>query len=184
MKTDDTKNKMDILTAKQISEYLQIPLRTIYHLTKTGKLKAVKIGKHWRYFKSDIEQYYNLGTDLSKEASRRFNNSIECRSYPRINTNFKCQYSINLPPFKEINNKGIIKDISAGGIFLINQDNEKNEIKINDPILMKFVLILDDDQNIDINAKGKVVRKTKDGLGIKFKNINKEAQNRIMEYAS
>lgn len=175
-------NKKDIiLNAKQVSEYLHIPLRTIHHLSKHGKIRSVKIGKHWRYLKSDIEQYFSIDTNFSKEPVRMPNNFIERRANPRINTNFRCQYSISLPPFKEINSEGIIKNLSVGGVFLINQNNEINDINIDDPIDLDFNLIAKD-KTININTEGKIVRKENAGLGIKFRNIDGETRNKIICY--
>lgn len=195
----------NLLTAEEVSRILRIPLPTIYRLTQQAKIRAVKIGKHWRYRKEDIERYLQFGTDFSREPSRRVYDTLENaqgpaslktflnseqlspadkawplnerRAYPRINTNFKCNYSIDLPPFKIIRCSGIIKNLSAGGVFCIIQDKRIDEIEIDDPVDLNFII-----ENTEINAKGKVVRKTKDGLGIKFKNINKEMQNRITEY--
>lgn len=131
----------------------------------------------------DIERYFSQGTDFSCEPARKPNNFIERtdrRLYPRINSNFDCLYSINLAPFKEISSNGIIKDLSAGGVFIYN--NELNKIDINDPVDLRFVLVSDNNQNIDIKTNGRIVRKTQNGLGIKFKNIDEELKNRIIEY--
>lgn len=170
------------LTSKQVSKYLYIPLRTVQKLSKEGKIRAVKIGNQWRYKKADIEYYISSGTDFSKEPSRKPDNFVERRAYPRINTNLKCSYSLNLPPFKQINSEGIIKNISAVGVLLIMKNGELKEIQIDDPVDMDFILSLDN-QQININANGKVVRRTDEGVGIKFRNVSKEMQNRILEYA-
>ena len=50
-----------VMTVKEVSDYLRIPLSTIYDLTKRGKIKAVKFGKHWRYLESDIQRYFERG---------------------------------------------------------------------------------------------------------------------------
>ena len=44
MKTDDEKNSGKVMTVKEVSEYLKIPLSTVYDLTKKGKLRAIKFG--------------------------------------------------------------------------------------------------------------------------------------------
>lgn len=46
-----------VLTAKEVSDYLRIPLSTVYGLSKKGQLKGVKIGKHWRYLESVISGF-------------------------------------------------------------------------------------------------------------------------------
>lgn len=174
-------NKINFLTAKQVSEYLQMPLRTVQYLSHTGKIKAIKIGNKWKYNKEDIEKYVYFGTDFSKEPSRIYNNFIERRIHPRINTNFRCQYSINLPPFKEINSLGIIQNLSAGGILLINQDKGINEIDLNDPIDLDFSLIIKD-KTLNIKTKGRIVRKDGNKFGIKFRDIKEEDRTKIVQY--
>jgi excisionase family DNA binding protein len=50
MKTDE------ILTLKQVAEYLQLSPLTVYRLTKRGILPGVKLGNQWRYWKKNIEK--------------------------------------------------------------------------------------------------------------------------------
>ena len=49
MKTDE------ILTLKQVAEYLQLSPLTVYRLTKRGVLPGVKLGNQWRYWKKNID---------------------------------------------------------------------------------------------------------------------------------
>lgn len=55
-------NCPDILTADQVAEILQLPLKTVrgllHETSLTGKgLKGQKIGKHWRVLKAELERY-------------------------------------------------------------------------------------------------------------------------------
>lgn len=56
-------NCPEILTADQVAEILQLPLKTVrgmLHETETtgGKgLKGQKIGKHWRVTKAELERF-------------------------------------------------------------------------------------------------------------------------------
>lgn len=159
--------KIEYLSTKQVSECLGLHSRTIKRMVKKGKIRAVRFGRLLKYRRSDIEKYFEMGTDFVVKPVER----SDRRSYPRINTNLKCCYSINLAPFKQINSEGIIKDLSAGGVFLFDKDNEVN---INDPVQMRFGFG---------DATGKVVRKASDGVGIKFKNLKGEIKNRIVDYA-
>lgn len=43
-----------ILTIQEVSEFLKIPVSSLYALTKSGKIPAVKVGKHWRYLESEL----------------------------------------------------------------------------------------------------------------------------------
>lgn len=173
------KQNQEFLNADEVSGYLRIPRSTIYRLTQIGKIKAVKIGRHWRYIKSDIQNYLYPG----KESLAKSNSFVERRVFPRINSSIKCRYSIILPPFKEYNGECLIKNIGAGGIFLFRQNGEPDEIEIDDPVMLQFLLISDSNQKINISAKGRVIWKNQNGCGIKFKGIDKEMHNRIIEYA-
>jgi excisionase family DNA binding protein len=45
----------DILTIKDVAKYLRLPVSTIYKLVQDGKIPAVKVGKHWRFLKKDLQ---------------------------------------------------------------------------------------------------------------------------------
>src|SRR5688572_13031154 len=46
----------DLMTAKETSEYLHIPVPTVYHLMHHGKLPAVHIGGRWRIKRSLLDR--------------------------------------------------------------------------------------------------------------------------------
>jgi excisionase family DNA binding protein len=52
----------EILKIKELSDYLKIPSSTIYKLIQEGKLPAIKLGKHWRILKRDIENLFEKQT--------------------------------------------------------------------------------------------------------------------------
>lgn len=45
------------LTTEEVLEYLQVNLRTVYRLIKAGKLPAVRVGRQWRFRRSDIDAW-------------------------------------------------------------------------------------------------------------------------------
>jgi excisionase family DNA binding protein len=51
-------NGKKVLTVKEVSEYLRIPMSTIYWLAKKGELRGVKFGKHWRFLEAEILNYF------------------------------------------------------------------------------------------------------------------------------
>lgn len=161
---------IEFLTSKRVSEILTIHIRTVQRLTKEGKIKGIRIGKLFRYYKSDIERYLLLGIDFSKEPIRTPLDFNEQRAYLRINTNLICRYSIDLLPFKIINSQGIIKNISAGGVLLICNNNE---IEIGDQINLEFM---------NIKTGGRIARRDRDGFGIKFRELQEEDKNKIIRY--
>ena len=45
----------NLLTVKETSEYLRIPLPTVYYLVQRGKIPAIQIGGRWRIKKSTLD---------------------------------------------------------------------------------------------------------------------------------
>src|SRR5215212_3718485 len=43
------------LNTEEVLEYLQVNLRTVYRLIKAGKIPAVRVGRQWRFRKTDID---------------------------------------------------------------------------------------------------------------------------------
>jgi excisionase family DNA binding protein len=65
----------DILNIKEVSNYLKVPVSTIYKLAQDGKVPAIKVGKHWRFLKKDLENLFTqkrefiLASFMEKEDS-------------------------------------------------------------------------------------------------------------------
>lgn len=49
--------QLELLTADELSKLLRVPKTTLYTLSQQGKVPALKIGKHWRYIKSEIAKW-------------------------------------------------------------------------------------------------------------------------------
>ena len=47
----------DIMTMKEVAEYLKLNEKTAYRLTSEGKLPAFKVGGSWRFQKSEIDAW-------------------------------------------------------------------------------------------------------------------------------
>ena len=48
------------LTTDDVLEYLQVNLRTVYRLIKAGKIPAVRVGRQWRFRKTDIDAWLEM----------------------------------------------------------------------------------------------------------------------------
>jgi len=48
--------ELDFVTAQEVSDWFRVPLSSVYHLVKTGRLRAVHIGKHVRIMREDVEK--------------------------------------------------------------------------------------------------------------------------------
>ena len=47
----------DILTVKEVSEYLKLNEKTAYRLAAKGEIPGFKVGGSWRFRKSEIDQW-------------------------------------------------------------------------------------------------------------------------------
>ena len=48
----------DILTIKDVADFLRVPVSSVYKLAQDGKIPAIKVGKHWRFLKIDLEHLF------------------------------------------------------------------------------------------------------------------------------
>jgi excisionase family DNA binding protein len=58
----------EVLNIKEMSEYLRMPVSTVYKLTEEGRLPSIKIGKHWRYMKKDLAILFQQLVPKAKDA--------------------------------------------------------------------------------------------------------------------
>lgn len=49
-----------LLTLKQIVKYLQLSSSSVYSLVQNNKIPAYKVGKQWRFKKSEIDEWLLL----------------------------------------------------------------------------------------------------------------------------
>ena len=47
------------LTTEEVLGYLKVTPRTIYRLIRAGELPAVRIGRQWRFRRSDLDAWLN-----------------------------------------------------------------------------------------------------------------------------
>lgn len=52
-----TKPEITILNLDETADLLRVSNQTIYNMIKAGRIKAYKIGREWRFMRSDIEAY-------------------------------------------------------------------------------------------------------------------------------
>jgi excisionase family DNA binding protein len=48
-----------ILTVEEVAEYLRLNKQTVTRMASRGELPGLKIGRHWRFRKSDIDARFN-----------------------------------------------------------------------------------------------------------------------------
>ncbi len=49
----------DLLTTRQVLEYLKVDRITVYRMLNDGRLKGIKIGQHWRFQRREVERLLN-----------------------------------------------------------------------------------------------------------------------------
>ena len=47
----------DIITIKEVAEYLKLKEKTAYHLAAKGEIPGFKVGGSWRFRKNEIERW-------------------------------------------------------------------------------------------------------------------------------
>jgi excisionase family DNA binding protein len=65
------------LTTDEVLEYLQVNLRTVYRLIKAGKIPAVRVGRQWRFRKTDIDAW------LERERSHSVRPAVASAATPQ-----------------------------------------------------------------------------------------------------
>jgi excisionase family DNA binding protein len=64
----------EILTIKQVADYLKVTERTIYRLAGAKKIPAFKVGGTWRFSRADIDSWIKQqsmeGLDIMREEDR------------------------------------------------------------------------------------------------------------------
>jgi excisionase family DNA binding protein len=51
----------EVLTSEQVADFLQVSLRTVLQLARDGELPGHKVGRAWRFCRSDILAYVRGG---------------------------------------------------------------------------------------------------------------------------
>jgi excisionase family DNA binding protein len=59
----------EVLTIEELAAYLKVSKSTLYKLVQEGKLPGQKVGKHWRFLRSTIDDW--LGKNHSDEPAKQ-----------------------------------------------------------------------------------------------------------------
>lgn len=55
-----------IMTVREVAEYLKLTEKTAYRLAAAGKLPGFKVGGSWRFRRSDVEVWIETQKELVK----------------------------------------------------------------------------------------------------------------------
>ena len=67
---ENATNDVSILNLTETAEYLRVSNQTVYNMIKDGRIKAYKVGREWRFLRSDILSYINNSTSESLLAAK------------------------------------------------------------------------------------------------------------------
>lgn len=54
---------IDVLNLEETAKYLRVSNQTVYNMIKSGRIKAYKAGREWRFLRQDIIAYMNSTTN-------------------------------------------------------------------------------------------------------------------------
>lgn len=60
----ETTRSGDLMTVEETCRYLKITRRTLYRYLQNHRLPAFKLGKEWRFVRSDLEQWIRHRTQV------------------------------------------------------------------------------------------------------------------------
>lgn len=67
-------NVDEVLTSKEVAEYLRTTPDTIKRMARAGRLPGLKLGRVWRFRRADIDELFTesvVDRELAEEAQRR-----------------------------------------------------------------------------------------------------------------
>ncbi|MDD5216631.1 MAG: helix-turn-helix domain-containing protein [Candidatus Omnitrophica bacterium] len=192
-------SRQKILTAQEVSDYLKIPLSTIYDLAAKGKLRGVKFGKHWRFLEADILSYLHGNQDFINHPAV----AADKRNFPRINTTIAANVTGMMGDAKVIHQGGEIRNLSEEGALFVpvhtfnriteqgtgDQNifglwlEEEQAFVVGDQV--KVIFEIPNQQQDLIEIEGRVVHQVKNhhtGIGIKFRNITQRIRGMLHDY--
>lgn len=124
----------EVMTPREVANFLKLPLSTVYKLTQEGRLRGVKLGKHWRYLASDVRQQIAAPMPLALAAG------AERRRAPRIDVRLPVQFRVEVPQVKQCSGKGAVANVSRGGLLLVIEELsvQGQLVRLDDPIQVEL----------------------------------------------
>lgn len=60
-----------LLNVKEVANFLQINVTTVYAWAQSGRMPAIKLGRSWRFRRSDLEAWLNRNRRDLKEITEQ-----------------------------------------------------------------------------------------------------------------
>lgn len=58
----------NVMTAKEMAAYLQMPLNSVYQMARDGTLPAARVGRHWRFHRDVIDEWVRAHSSVRAPA--------------------------------------------------------------------------------------------------------------------
>lgn len=62
-KNDDAQNDGEVMTIRDVAQYLRISEAKVYELARSGTIPALRIGKSWRFQKDLLKDWIRKGAE-------------------------------------------------------------------------------------------------------------------------
>ncbi|HEY7878109.1 MAG TPA: PTS sugar transporter subunit IIA [Gemmatimonadaceae bacterium] len=101
----------DLLSPKQLAEYLQLSQRTIYRLLDRGDLPGVKVGGQWRFRKATVDEWLDVNMQrLDVDSLRSFEDDLDTQgvSPPLVDLLTPANAMIVVPATKETGDRASV----------------------------------------------------------------------------
>jgi excisionase family DNA binding protein len=72
------------LTTEEVLDYLKVNLRTVYRLIKARKIPAVRVGRQWRFRKTDIDAWLQTQGGVRPAAAEATPEPVEAQRPQRV----------------------------------------------------------------------------------------------------
>jgi len=57
----------DVMTTEEASAYLRLSVQTVKQRAREGRMPAAKVGRTWRFLKSELDRWLARGADLDED---------------------------------------------------------------------------------------------------------------------
>lgn len=67
----------DVLNVSEVADLLRVSNQTVYNMIRDGRLRAIKIGREWRFMRKDIESIISNADDFQAAARNLSGEGLE-----------------------------------------------------------------------------------------------------------
>lgn len=178
---EELADRTKILNAQQVSERFRVSLSTVHHLTRMGKLRAIKNGKMWVYQEEDIENYLAGGYAADRRRAER--RQGERRRFRRVNCFIQAK-AVGRDSNDTWEGDGTILNMCEGGLLFELHGRTAAGIHPETPVIVSLYFPTLGHLP-EMRLRGKVIyfhELPKRRFGVGFQNLDPDTQRAIQEY--